>query len=286
MIVAVANSAFSLIAGFAVFAMVGNLALVEGVPVEEMSKSGGTGLAFIVIASAMDSFGGAKNVMAVLFFVMLFTLGFDSAVAWTETVISIVEDLIDMKNYKKLPLWQLSLAVCSVSYVLGLVYATRKGNEILDVVDHYVGIVFLLVVCFIEALILNFEFGWRRLALSLKSATIGLNGLPEGRTIFPTYLCRFDFHIAVPAMTAGLALYTLINDLQEPYGGYPSSILIWGWTLLAICLCSVFLTLWKQEKGELPPIEDDPKFAEVLEDSTHRKDPADISERGGSANEY
>jgi NSS family neurotransmitter:Na+ symporter len=282
MIVAAANSAFSLIGGFAVFAMVGNLAKEEGVSVEEMASSGGTGLAFIVIASAMDSFGGAKNVMAVLFFVMLFTLGFDSAVAWAETVVSIVEDLMDMKNFKKVALWKTSLAVCSVSYLLGLVYATRKGNEILDVVDHYVGIVFLLVVCFIEALILNFEFGWRRLALSLKSATFGLKGLPEGRTIFPNYLCRFDFHVAVPFMTAGLALYTFINDIQEPYGGYPNSILIWGWVLLAICLGSVFVTLWKQEEGLLPPIEDDPKF--LMEDKTQKSlDPADINERGGSA---
>jgi NSS family neurotransmitter:Na+ symporter len=268
MIVAVANSAFSLIGGFAVFAMVGNLAWEEGVSVEEMASSGGTGLAFIVIASAMESFGRLKNVMAVLFFVMLLTLGFDSAVAWCETVVSIVEDLMDAKKFKKLAVWKTSLAICLVSYVLGLVYATRKGNEILDVVDHYVGIVFLLIVCFIEALILNFEFGWRRLALSLKSATIGLKGLPEGRTIFPTYLCRFDFHIAVPVMTAGLALRTFVKDIQDPYGGYPNSILIWGWVLLGICIGSVFLTLWKQEEGLLPPIEEDPKFAEVLEEST------------------
>jgi NSS family neurotransmitter:Na+ symporter len=267
MIVAVANSAFSLIGGFAVFAMVGNLAREQGVSVEEMASSGGTGLAFIVIAAAMESFGKLKNVMAVLFFVMLFTLGFDSAVAWAETVVSIVEDLMEAKKFKKPVLWKTALAICSVSYLLGLVYATRKGNEILDVVDHYVGIVFLLIVCFIEALILNFEFGWRRLALSLQSATIGLKGLPEGRTIFPTYLCRFDFHIAVPLMTAGLALYTFVNDIQDPYGGYPDSILIWGWILLGICVASVFLTLWKQGEGLVPPIEDDPKFINILEDS-------------------
>lgn len=260
MIVAVANSVFSIIGGFGIFAMVGNMAFKDGVSVAEKAKAGGPGLAFIVIAEAMDSFGVFKNLMAVLFFVMLLTLGLDSAFAWTETLVSIMDDTMVMKGYNRLPAWKSSLIVSTALFLVGLVYTTRMGNEVLDVVDHYVGILFLLVICFIESIIFNIDFGWERLEKALQSATHGLVGLPEGRSLFPKYLCRLDFHFTVPVMTFGLALYTFVNDLQTPYGGYPSGLLAFGWTLLGLFFATMFVTMWKTEPSQLPPIEEDEKF--------------------------
>ena len=57
MIVCVANSAFSILGGFAVFSIVGYLAEQEGSSVEEVATRGGMGLAFITIAEAMSFFG-------------------------------------------------------------------------------------------------------------------------------------------------------------------------------------------------------------------------------------
>ena len=86
MIVAVSNSLFSIIGGFAIFSMVGHLAYEQGVPVEEVATRSGTGLTFITMAGAMEYFGPFTNVMSVLFFSMLFLLGLDSAYAWVRTV--------------------------------------------------------------------------------------------------------------------------------------------------------------------------------------------------------
>jgi len=61
-------------------------------------------------------------------------------------------------------------------------------------------------------------------------------------------------------MTFGLALFTFVNDLQTPYEGYPSGLLAFGWTLLALFFATLFVTMWKTEQGQLPPIEDDDKF--------------------------
>lgn len=133
MIVCVANSAFSLIAGFAIFAIVGHLAWEEGVSVEEVATRGGTGLAFITIAEGMSFFGsGIENVMSVLFYVMLLTLGLDSSYAWTETIVSSVEETLVSrgKNYRT---WQVTLVLCIIMFLFGLVFTTRMGNEILDV---------------------------------------------------------------------------------------------------------------------------------------------------------
>jgi len=265
MYVAITNSLFSIIGGFGIFAMVGNMAYVDGVSVEDKASTGGPGLAFIVIASSMESFGVFKNVMSVLFFVMLLALGLDSAFAWTETLVSILDDTMAMRGYARLPTWKSALLVSTALFLLGLVYTTRMGNEVLDVVDHYVGVVFLLVVCFVESIIFNIDFGWERLSRALQSATRGLEGLPEGRSLFPKYLCRFDFHFTVPVMTFGLALHTFVGDLQTPYGGYPSGLLAFGWTLLGLFFATLFVTMWKTEPSQLPPIEDDEKL-KVVED--------------------
>ena len=128
----------------------------------------------------------------------------------------------------------------------------------------FVGTIFLLAVCFIESIILNFDLGWKRLQLALKAATFGSERHPEGRNIFPKWLCRYDFVVTVPHATAFLCIYQVIYVASNPYGGYPNSLLAWGWTLLALCCATVLLTIWKRDESKLPAIEDDPVFQEVL----------------------
>jgi solute carrier family 6 amino acid transporter-like protein 5/7/9/14 len=101
-ITAISNSAFSITGGFAVFSILGHVAHKEGVPVEEIATRSGTGLAFITIAEAMQYFGDLSNVMSVLFFVMLLTLGLDSAYAWLETVVSYVADFMEEYGYEQI----------------------------------------------------------------------------------------------------------------------------------------------------------------------------------------
>jgi len=266
-IVAVANSAFSLIGGFAVFSIVGHLSYELGVPVQQIASGSGAGLAFITIGEAMTLFGAAENVMSVLFFVMLFTLGLDSSYAWTESIVSAVEDMIELQGWQKRPTWQTTLVLSIIMFLFGLVFTTRFENEFLDVVDHFVGSIFLLIVCFFEALILNVDFGWRRLALALKTATYGNKRTPNGRNVFPTYLCRFDLHGTVPLATILLGIYIFIFTARDPYGGYPTSVLAWGWTLLAVGVAMIFLTIWKCDKGSLPTLGDDEKAFQLLVDA-------------------
>ena len=42
------------------------------------------------------------------------------------------------------------------------------------------------------------------------------------------------------------------------------SLLSWGWALLAICVATIFMTIWKSDPSGLPVIEDDPRFQQVL----------------------
>lgn len=66
---------------------------------KELSNSAsGTGLAFIIFTEAINQFPGAQ-IWAVLFFLMLFTLGIDSQFGTLEGVIS---SLVDMKLFPNL----------------------------------------------------------------------------------------------------------------------------------------------------------------------------------------
>merc|ERR1712241_946741 len=108
--------------------------------------------------------------------------------------------------------WIVSLFTCTICFLIGLPYATTKGNIILDGVDFFVGINFLLLVCFVETIVLNFDFGWNRLEYALSKATSG------NRSFCPVYkCCRLDFHLLIPIATIGLFLYRIQDVIRSPY---------------------------------------------------------------------
>lgn len=252
LIVTVSNSVFSIFGGIATFSLVGHLAFQEGLPVEEVATRSGTGLAFITIAEAMQYFGPFANVMSVMFFFMLFMVGLNSVYAWVITMVSYVDDFREERGMSKKPMWQTSGICITVLYFWGLLFTTRIGGELLNLVDHFVASIFLLLVVSLESLMFNLDFGWKRLEIAVKKATYGNPGFPEGRSLFPSWLCRFDFHVATPLIPGLLGIYMVVHDIKEPYNGYPISLVWWGWLLLAGLVAIACSTLWLREEGSLP----------------------------------
>lgn len=229
----------------------------------------------------MQYFGSLSNVFSVLFFVMLLTLGLDSAYAWHETVVSYVADFMDERGYAKRPTWQLTCGVVLVQFLIGLLFATRRGNDLLDVIDFYAGTLFLLMVCALEGVMLNMDFGWERMATGLKIATYGNEGTPTGRRIMPVWLCMIDFRFTVPAIPGFLLIYNFQKVIKDPYGGYPSGLLAFGWTCFAILIAVSLSTMWKQGPSGLPPLEDLKKELEdeMNQDSTTKMKVVDPTNR-------
>ena len=100
----------------------GNLAKELNVPVKDVIKSG-TGLAFISYPSAIAKFDYVPQLFAVLFFLMLLTLGLGSATGLTSAVIAIVAD--------NKPEWNktyVTAGVCVSGFLIGLVYLTPVSN--------------------------------------------------------------------------------------------------------------------------------------------------------------
>ena len=108
----------SLLAGVTIFAILGNLAHESGKDITKVVQ-GGTGLAFISYPEAIAKFDVVPQLFAVLFFLMLFTLGIGSAVSLTGCVITIICDAFP--NWKR---WMVTVSICIAGFLLGLIYVT------------------------------------------------------------------------------------------------------------------------------------------------------------------
>lgn len=275
LVVALSNSAFSLVGGFAIFSILGNythrinsaggiMDEATGVmvltTVADQARSG-AGLAFITIADGMQHFGSGSNIMSVLFFMTLFTLGLDSTFAWVETFVSCVEDFIEPYVERKPSRVKVVACCCAMFFMLGLFYCTRVGMELLDVVDHYVASYYLLFGVAVEATLFTVDFGWRRLVAHVKLSTLGNPETPGGQDIVASMLWRTVVPTTVPLMSSLLLFNLFYADVKEAYGGYPDWMQGLGWTLLVICIviAPAFggLAWWRKREGDLPPVEED-----------------------------
>ena len=97
------------------------------------------------------------------------------------------------QNWRKPPTWVTTLVITALCALAGLPYCTTHGSLILDSVDSFVGINFLLFICFLESVVFIWDFGYSRLDHALRKAT--------GRDLFPKYGCKFGFYAAIPVAT-------------------------------------------------------------------------------------
>eukprot|EP00979_Chaetoceros_neogracilis_P012240 scaffold3169_cov277-Chaetoceros_neogracile.AAC.2 len=132
-VIAVANSMFSFITGFAVFAAMGHLAFIEGVAVKDL-ELGGFSLVFGTWPVVFGTLPGGIHMVRLLFF-DLFLLGIDSGFGLIEGCLTAAADTVFLSKYSKAQL--------------------AGGLNFLDVVDFYINFV-LLLVGFFE----TFAAGW------------------------------------------------------------------------------------------------------------------------------
>uniref|UniRef100_A0A3Q3JY70 Transporter n=1 Tax=Monopterus albus TaxID=43700 RepID=A0A3Q3JY70_MONAL len=110
-------------------------------------SASGTGLAFIVFTEAVIDMPGSQ-IWAILFFIMLFSLGLSSMFGNIEGVLTPINDL------KLVPKWipheLLTAIICLVSFLTALIFTLGSGNYWVEVFNSYVGSVPLLIIAFFE----------------------------------------------------------------------------------------------------------------------------------------
>jgi NSS family neurotransmitter:Na+ symporter len=235
-ITSVVNSCISIIAGFAVFATLGYMSLKQNIPVDTLAASGPK-LAFIVFPQVLSLIPGAP-VFAALFFLMLITLGIDSAFSLVEAVTTVVSD-----RYTHLRREDVALYVCVFGFISGVVYTTIAGLYYLDIVDHFITNYGLVFVGLLEAIAVGWIYG----AEKLRNYINEVSDIKIG--VWWNALIRW----IIPVLLIILLISSLIRDIKNPYEGYPQSIiLVLGWgVLLFVALMSFAMAHLSRPKNRI-----------------------------------
>jgi len=237
-VVSFSNCATSFFAGFAVFSTLGYLANVMNQPVGDIAKSG-VGLAFIVFPTAIAQLPGGiiiASIFGILFFLMLLTLGIDSAFSLVEAVTTGLRDSFKLKRET------VTLFVCIFGLVASLVYAMEGGLYWLDIVDHWMNWG-LIIVGFLEAVLIGWFYNVNTVAKNIDSTS----SMKFGN------LWKLSIKFLTPIVLLIIIITNLLRELNTAYGGYPTwSLIVGGWLpLIYIFILSFILQNISHNKTKL-----------------------------------
>jgi len=230
-IVGITDSAIAILAGFVVFGTLGFMAEQQGVGVADVVASG-PGLAFITFPKALSLMPFA-TLFGILFFITLLTLAIDSAFSLVEAIDATIADKTKMK--KK----YIALIVCVLGVLAGLIYTTNGGLYFLDVVDHFVTNVNLIVIGILECIAVGWIFGAEKMRTYINKVSDFKIGQWWNLTI--KYI--------IPIALAVILALQLKAEFAENYGGYPDWAILIGWLFVLIPLVIAFLIPQKKVKA-------------------------------------
>ncbi|XP_058256492.1 sodium- and chloride-dependent glycine transporter 2 [Hemibagrus wyckioides] len=221
-IVTCTNSATSIFAGFVIFSVIGFMAHELKVPIERVADEG-PGIAFVVYPEALTRLP-ISPFWAIIFFLMLLTLGLDTMFATIETIVTSVADEFPKYLRKHKPLFTL---VCCVSfYILGFPMITENGMYMLQLVDTYAASYSLVIIAIFELIGVSYIYGLQRFCEDIEMM-IGFQ---------PNRFWRMCWAFVTPTILTfilGLSLYQWKVMTYEDYT-YPTWSMVLGW-LMVIC---------------------------------------------------
>ncbi|HII71677.1 TPA: sodium-dependent transporter [Candidatus Woesearchaeota archaeon] len=218
-ITAITNSSISIFAGFVVFAVLGYMAMKQAVPIADVATSG-PGLAFVVFPQALSLMPWA-GFFSVVFFVMLLTLGIDSAFSLVEAVDTAILD--GKAKWKK---QKLAFVVCLAAFLCGIIFTTRAGLYFLDIVDHFVMGYNLVFVGLLQCLAIGWVYG----ADKMRSYINQHAKVKLGRW------WNWAIKVIIPAALIVLLATQFWAEMTTPYEGYPAWALRIGWAVFFVPL--------------------------------------------------
>lgn len=234
-ITGVVDTLHSLVAGLAVFAVLGYLAGVKSLPIE-LVVQGGPILAFVTYPEAISQLPVWARLFGVLFFLSLLLAGLTAGVAVVEGFVSAVLDKFKVRRRT------LVTAVCGAGFLGSLAFTTGAALSWLDIVDHFLTHYGVVTACLMECVILGHFLRTGSVRAHLNAHT--RQRLGRGWEVMVQYL--------IPAVLLVMLAHSVSQEIVRPYGGYP----LWAvWVLgvgwLAATLAAAFvlaLTPWDPER--------------------------------------
>lgn len=230
---ALANSGFSIFAGFAVFSVLGFMSVTQNKPlVDVVSQS--IGLAFVAYPRALSLMPGG-NIFGVIFFLSLVVAGLSSSISIIEAFVSSIIDKFGFTRETAVG------SVCLIGLLGSTIFTSRAGLYWLDILDHNVSYYGLIGVgighCVLAAWM--FRIGtFRKHINDISSPRIGR---------------WWDWAIKyyAPIVLTVILISATIEEIRQGYGGYPrlALYLIGGLWMLGACIlaCIFWRRPWKTD---------------------------------------
>ncbi|EDV56871.1 sodium- and chloride-dependent glycine transporter 1 [Drosophila erecta] len=243
LIVAFCNIATSFFAGLVIFSIIGFLAHELNVDVEKVVDQG-AGLAFIVYPEVVTRLP-ISPVWAVLFFVMLLTLGLDSQFALMETVTTAILDRFpNLRQYK---IWVV-LSVAIFGYIGGLGFTTNSGMYWLQLMDKYAANWSVLLIAISECILIAWIYGSQRFLNDIQ-------GMIGKRSWFWNFFWGIMWRYITPATLLFILFFNWVEYKPAKYGHYVYP--MWadavGWIVGLLPVLVIFLVafqeIWRAPKS-------------------------------------
>lgn len=236
MIVVLGNCGTSFFAGFVIFPILGFMSQALSKPVAEIAAQGTT-LAFVAYPDAITQIPGAPA-WALLFFGMLIMLGLDTQVVLVEVVITaIVDNKPEWRHGKRKA--AVVGAVCFVAFLIGIVFTTRGGSELLDLVDTFAGGTPLVIACMLELMMVMWVYGIRRFVGDV-ALMMGTPPSKFWRLLgYPTnWYWWANWALITPLLLISVMVFQFVG-YEDTWDTWWGSVL--GWCITGACILPIFL---------------------------------------------
>ncbi|XP_035885892.1 sodium- and chloride-dependent glycine transporter 2 [Phyllostomus discolor] len=224
LIVTCTNSATSIFAGFVIFSVIGFMANERKVNIENVADQG-PGIAFVVYPEALTRLP-LSPFWAIIFFLMLLTLGLDTMFATIETIVTSISDEFPKYLRTHKPVFTLGCCVCF--FIMGFPMITQGGIYMFQLVDTYAASYALVIIAIFELVGISYVYGLQRFCEDIEMM-IGFQ---------PNIFWKVCWAFVTPTILTFILCFSFYQWEPMTYGSYryPPWSMVLGWLMLA---CSV-----------------------------------------------
>ncbi|XP_012272981.1 sodium-dependent dopamine transporter [Orussus abietinus] len=220
------NSATSFVAGFVIFSVLGYMARASGKSIQDVATEG-PGLVFIVYPAAIATMPGSIF-WALIFFMMLLTLGLDSSFGGSEAIITALSDEFPIIGNNR----EIFVACLFTLYFLvGLASCSQGGFYFFHLLDRYAAGYSMLFAVLAEAIAISWIYGADRFCADIKDM-IGFS---------PGLYWRVCWKFVAPIFIMFIIVYGLMGYEPLTYEDYeyPVWANVLGWLIASSSIAMI-----------------------------------------------
>ncbi|XP_042551102.1 sodium-dependent dopamine transporter [Dipodomys spectabilis] len=220
------NSLTSFSSGFVVFSFLGYMAQKHNVPIRDVATDG-PGLIFIIYPEAIATLP-LSSAWAVVFFIMLLTLGIDSAMGGMESVITgLIDEFQLLHRHREV----FTLGIVLATFLLSLLCVTNGGIYVFTLLDHFAAGTSILFGVLIEAIGVAWFYGVQQFSEDIKQMT--------GQR--PNLYWRLCWKLVSPCFLLFVVVVSIVTFRPPHYGAYvfPDWANVLGWAIATSSMAMV-----------------------------------------------